>query len=126
MNRLNSLALDTHCVSVWARISFSIYYPEAFAHNKAHLIIVYLLHFPALYPLSNVPLPDGPAGTALPKKYILSLYPFHFLISLHLLQASKREPRLMSTAQVLDGFNAQYGHTESSAYYVPLSSGFKG
>jgi hypothetical protein len=90
--------------------------------KKAHLIILYLLHFPALYPLSNVPPPDGQAGTSLPKKYILSLYPLHILISLHLLQASKREPRLMSIAQVLDGFNAQYRYTGPSAYYVLQAS----
>jgi hypothetical protein len=29
------------------------------AHNKVHFLTIYLLHFPKLYPLSNVPLPEG-------------------------------------------------------------------
>jgi hypothetical protein len=32
---------------------------KAPAHNKFHFVILYLLHFPTLYPISNVPLPEG-------------------------------------------------------------------
>jgi hypothetical protein len=34
------------------------------AHNNTRFLILYLLHFPKLYPFSNVPLPEGRVGTA--------------------------------------------------------------
>jgi hypothetical protein len=35
------------------------------SEDSVHLLCLYLLHFPTLYPLLNLPLPEGQEGTAL-------------------------------------------------------------